>query len=292
MNDASDKHEAFVRLLNESHRRLLGYLMSLLGNRHDAEDVLQRASMTMWRRFETFEPGTDFMAWASTVAFYEAKNFQRVAARSRLRFDDELLNTLAAERLDDLRHLDERFDALEHCVGKLDAANRKLVEAVYGDDAEHRGAGRATWSRAADTLQPAQRHSARARRVRRAAIGGGTRVNFDRDELFRLFGGFSDGTICDAELERLAGRRCARTSRRDGCGSSSTTWRPGWRRFAHRRTWCPGGGAQRGVVVARRQQRWRRPRGVAGFDAAPGASGRWQCSARRRTRGGAIRTSS
>jgi RNA polymerase sigma-70 factor, ECF subfamily len=136
MNDASDKHEAFVRLLNESHRRLLGYLRSLLGNRHDAEDVLQRASMTMWRRFETFVPGTDFMAWASTVAFYEAKNFQRVAARSRLCFDDDLLNTLAAERLDDLRHLDERFDALEHCVGKLDAANRKLVEAVYGDDAD------------------------------------------------------------------------------------------------------------------------------------------------------------
>ena len=136
MNDVSDKHEAFVRLLNESHRRLLGYLRSLLGNRHDAEDVLQRASMVMWRRFEMFEPGTDFMAWASTVAFYEAKNFQRVTARSRLRFDDELLNTLAAERLDDLRHLDERFDALEHCVGKLDAANRKLVAAVYGEDAD------------------------------------------------------------------------------------------------------------------------------------------------------------
>ena len=136
MNDVSDKHETFVRLLNESHRRLLGYLRSLLGNRHDAEDVLQRASMTMWRRFETFEPGTDFMAWASTVAFYEAKNFQRVTARSQLRFDDELLNTLAAERLDDLQHLDERFDALEHCVGKLDAANRKLVEAVYGEDAD------------------------------------------------------------------------------------------------------------------------------------------------------------
>ena len=136
MNVVSDKHEAFVRLLNESHRRLLGYLRSLLGNRHDAEDVLQRASMTMWRRFETFVPGTDFMAWASTVAFYEAKNFQRVTARSRLRFDDELLNTLAAERLDDLRHLDERFDALEHCVGKLEAANRKLVEAVYGEDAD------------------------------------------------------------------------------------------------------------------------------------------------------------
>ena len=50
-----DRHELFVRLLSESHRRRLGYLVSLLRNRHDAEDVLQRASVTMWRRFETFE---------------------------------------------------------------------------------------------------------------------------------------------------------------------------------------------------------------------------------------------
>lgn len=131
-----DRHELFVRLLSDAHRRLLGYLMSLLGNRHNAEDVLQRASITMWRRFETFETGTDFMAWASTVAFYEAKNFQRVAARSRLRFDDDLLHTLAEERRGDLRHLDERLDALDHCVGKLDDGNRKLVQAVYGEDAE------------------------------------------------------------------------------------------------------------------------------------------------------------
>lgn len=132
----SDRHETYVRLLSASYRRLLGYLMSLLGNRHDAEDVLQRASVTMWRRFETFEPDTDFMAWASTVAFYEAKNFLRVAARSRLRFDDDLLATLATERLDDLDQLDRRFDALEHCVGRLDAANRRLIDAVYGGDAD------------------------------------------------------------------------------------------------------------------------------------------------------------
>lgn len=132
----ADRHELYVQLLSASHRRLLGYLMSLLGNRHDAEDVLQRASVTMWRRFETFEAGTDFMAWGSTVAFYEAKNFQRVAARSRLRFDDDLLNTIAAERIGDLAHLDERLDALQHCVGRLDEGNRKLVEAVYDDGAE------------------------------------------------------------------------------------------------------------------------------------------------------------
>jgi RNA polymerase sigma-70 factor (ECF subfamily) len=126
----------FVRLLTQSHQRLLGYLLSLLGNRHDAEDVLQRASMTMWRRLETFEPGTDFLAWASTVAFYEAKNFLRVAARSPLRFDDDLLALIAAERIEDLRQFDPRLEALEHCLKRLDATQRALVHAVYHEGAE------------------------------------------------------------------------------------------------------------------------------------------------------------
>ena len=135
MSPEPDQAE-FVGLLTQSHQRLLGYLRSLLGNRHDAQDVLQRASVTMWRRFDTFEPGTDFLAWACTVAFYEARNFLRVAARSRLRFDDDLLERLAAERVEDLRHFDPRLDALEHCVQRLDETQRDLVHAVYQEDAD------------------------------------------------------------------------------------------------------------------------------------------------------------
>lgn len=123
--------EEFVRLLNDAHALLLRYVMSLLGNRHDAEDVLQRASVVMWRRFATFEPGTDFIAWATTVAFYEVRNFQRVTGRCRLEFDDELMHMLAVERVEHVRQWSRRTEALELCVEKLDPANRALVEAVY-----------------------------------------------------------------------------------------------------------------------------------------------------------------
>ena len=140
-NDAG-RHDEFVRLLNAAHRRLVGYLVSLLGNRHDAEDVLQRASVTMWRKFGTFASGPgldpaeltrDFLAWASTVAFYEAKNFQRMTMRSKLCFSDELLKTLSDERAPDLTHTDARHEALGHCLEKLDEPGRRLVEAAYLD---------------------------------------------------------------------------------------------------------------------------------------------------------------
>lgn len=128
-----DPHGLFVRLLSAHHRRLLGYLTSMLGRRQDAEDVLQRASVTLWRRFDTFTPGTDFLAWASTVCFYEAKNFQRVAARSKIVFSDALLEVLAHERITDLPAQDRRIDALHECLAKVDENGRRLLEAAYID---------------------------------------------------------------------------------------------------------------------------------------------------------------
>jgi RNA polymerase sigma-70 factor, ECF subfamily len=125
------RQEEFVVLLNGAHALLLRYIMSLVGNRHDAEDVMQRASVVMWRRFATFEPGTDFTAWATTVAFYEVRNFQRVTGRSRLEFDDDLMQTLAAERAQQVQQWSLRMEALETCVQKLDPASRELVESIY-----------------------------------------------------------------------------------------------------------------------------------------------------------------
>jgi RNA polymerase sigma-70 factor (ECF subfamily) len=121
----------FVERLTASHEKLLGYLLSLLGRWHDAQDVLQRASLIMWQKFEAFEPGTDFVAWASTICFYEAKNFQRLAARSPFSLSPELLETLARERLADLPHQDRRMQALERCLHALPPKSRHLLEAAY-----------------------------------------------------------------------------------------------------------------------------------------------------------------
>lgn len=123
----------FVRLLNSSHRRLLGYLVSLLGSVQDAEDALQRSSVTMWQKFDAFESGTDFLAWASTIAYYEARNLQRSKARSRLVFSDELLEILARERLADTANIDPRHDALKACLAGLDNASQQLLEAAYSE---------------------------------------------------------------------------------------------------------------------------------------------------------------
>ena len=123
--------ERFITLLNATHGRLLAFLRVMLGNGADAEDVLQRASLTMWRKFGEFDPRLDFFAWASSFAFYEAKNFQRTAARSRLHFDDELMQKLADERAADLDHREARLAAVDQCIEELDEPGRDLVREFY-----------------------------------------------------------------------------------------------------------------------------------------------------------------
>lgn len=123
------RHEEFVGLLTASHDKLLGYLLSLLGRWHDAQDVLQRASVLMWQKYGSFESGTDFVAWASTICFYEAKAFQRTASRSTSHFDDALLALLAEERAEDLKQQERRMEALETCFDALREDDRRLLRA-------------------------------------------------------------------------------------------------------------------------------------------------------------------
>lgn len=147
-----DPHELFMRLVNGAHFGVVAYLTSLLGNRHDAEDVFQQACVTMWRRFETFTPGTNFNAWARKVAFYESREFRRLKARNRFQFSDHLVENLAAEREREPDVSEARFAALSQCLAKLDVPSRALLEAAYSEEGDGVIALAAKLGRAPQTL--------------------------------------------------------------------------------------------------------------------------------------------
>jgi RNA polymerase sigma-70 factor, ECF subfamily len=133
-----DLQEQFLAEFTPCQRRLFGYLLAILGNRQDAEDVLQKASITLWRKFDHFELGTNFFAWASTICFYEARNYQRLAANTRLRFDDDLIQLIADDRAAAPEPPPASHEALNHCLGRLSEANCALLKAVYYDNADIR----------------------------------------------------------------------------------------------------------------------------------------------------------
>ena len=67
----------------------------MIQNTADAEDVAQRASMTMWRRLDQHESGTNFRNWAFQVAKNAALNHLTTMRRDRHVFSKKLVNLLA-----------------------------------------------------------------------------------------------------------------------------------------------------------------------------------------------------
>lgn len=137
MDSAGDNSGAvpgtvFVAEFARCQAKLQAYIRSLLPNRADAEDVFQKTSMTLWRKFDQWEPERGvFEAWACGVAFYEVRQFRRTSSRSRLYFDDELMELLSEERQVDLKSHDERLEALEQCRGKLKERDQLLLQEIY-----------------------------------------------------------------------------------------------------------------------------------------------------------------
>jgi RNA polymerase sigma-70 factor len=129
-----ERYETFLRCFAQERDRVFAYVQSLLPHRADAEDVFQRCSIVLWRKFEDFDPDREFLPWACGVAFYEVRNFLRVAARDRLQFDEDLIAQLAERRLDSLRNADHRLNALRGCLGDLKPHDRELVSAAYDDE--------------------------------------------------------------------------------------------------------------------------------------------------------------
>jgi RNA polymerase sigma-70 factor (ECF subfamily) len=100
----------------------------------DAEDVFQQASMTMWRKFDEFQPGTDFVAWACRVARFKALNFLDAKGRQRVYFSEGLLEELARHEPSTAELQETRLKALAQCREKLSPIDQQLLVECYSSE--------------------------------------------------------------------------------------------------------------------------------------------------------------
>lgn len=140
--DQAGRHSRFLRLYTKYQHRILAYVYVLVPNRVDAEDLLQETAVLLWEKFDQFRAGTDFAAWACRVAFLTVSNHRKRFTRSRLLFSDDLLAAVADRALEMTPELDDRRQALEECMKRLEERDRRMVTARYepGGDARRAAA--------------------------------------------------------------------------------------------------------------------------------------------------------
>jgi len=123
--------EELIELLARHKSQLFSYIVSIVHRVPDAEDVFQQTCIVLWEKFDQFQPGTDFAAWASTIARNKAIQLLRTRDRERSGFSDALLAELAMRQNDQSELYAARSRALEHCSQKLPVEDRKLIELCY-----------------------------------------------------------------------------------------------------------------------------------------------------------------
>lgn len=132
---ADQRRDAFARLFAKYDRWLFGYLVTLVGNPPDAEEVFQEVCVVVWRAYDEFELGTDFVKWVSVIAHNQVRKFRRESRRGGFQLSDETSERLAADAARGADMFDFRREALRKCLGKLPSRERQLVERCYSHSA-------------------------------------------------------------------------------------------------------------------------------------------------------------
>jgi RNA polymerase sigma-70 factor (ECF subfamily) len=123
--------EAFTRLLLQNQKRIVGLIYSLVPRGAEADDVMQETCAVMWRKFNEFEPGTNFGAWALRIARFQVMSHYRNGKRAQARLSDETIEALADTLAEVRWESSDRIEALRACIGELKEREFILVQRRY-----------------------------------------------------------------------------------------------------------------------------------------------------------------
>src|ERR1700747_1650818 len=118
-NHEADSRKRLMALMTQHQRRIFAYIYTLVPDRYDAEDLLQETSVIICEKFNEFEDGTDFVAWACQIAYWRIRYSRQKYARSKVVFNQEIVDAVAQTACTMAEELDDRHVALANCLQKL-----------------------------------------------------------------------------------------------------------------------------------------------------------------------------
>jgi len=133
MNE-QERHNLFTELMTRHQSELYSYILAVVRNWADADDLLQSVSLVLWRKFESFRPDSNFLFWASRTAKIVVSNFLRSKRRSSYA-SEELLDALVETVIDvHSGGMEQYLEALRRCREKLSPVDEDLIDLHYADN--------------------------------------------------------------------------------------------------------------------------------------------------------------
>jgi RNA polymerase sigma-70 factor (ECF subfamily) len=135
MSAVKDPNQFVLQLVSHQFQ-LYSYILAAVPHSSDADDVMQETAIALWEMFDQYQPGTDFGAWARSVARYRVLKFRERKSRAPLLADEELLEKISLAAAVQDEQFEARRKALATCLRKLPNRDRELLSMTY--DPRHR----------------------------------------------------------------------------------------------------------------------------------------------------------
>jgi RNA polymerase sigma-70 factor, ECF subfamily len=127
----SDLIPSFADHLVAAQVKLYSYILTLMPWPDQASDVLQETNIVLWREAAKFTEGTDFLAWARRVAYYQVLTHRRKAQRHPVVFGDAFLESLAGQAEGEADNVEHELLVLRECIQKLSPGERQMIHRRY-----------------------------------------------------------------------------------------------------------------------------------------------------------------
>lgn len=125
----------FLRLFVKHEEALRAFARVLLPTWESVDEVMQEASVVMWKKLAQVESADGFLPWAKVIVRFEALRLRREHARDRHVFSDEVFELLANESAEVPEERWERERAaLRDCLTQFTPPHRELVLAPYAGE--------------------------------------------------------------------------------------------------------------------------------------------------------------
>lgn len=122
----------FVSLITANQRRIYAYILTLVPNFNDADDIMQETTATMWEQKKDFQSGTDFAAWGARIAYFKVLDYRKKVKRSgQMIILDEQFEHINSKALAQNKKVDDLIHRLKECLRKLAPQDQHLMHLRY-----------------------------------------------------------------------------------------------------------------------------------------------------------------
>src|SRR4030042_955776 len=130
-SDNSKRKPHFVNLLTANYYQIHAFILIMVPNKTDSEDILQNTIIYMWEHFGDFRPGTKFLSWAVTIAKFQVLTYRNTITRSKVHLSETALDLIIKDNVKLSIHADERYEALQKCLKKLPEKEQDFLKKLF-----------------------------------------------------------------------------------------------------------------------------------------------------------------